>query len=254
MRILRSWRHPRVESTVAAMEESATRNRRMWSHRRLACQGPHAARGRTSVSACVDVSAQRAGSSAETHRGIRPALRSPTPSLLASDALAIMVPHHLHERGRHRGLRCGCARRAGEADGARPRLPAAASSRSARAARPGLHAGRERPVLARGPARQAAHRRWRNRRVVTARSWHNFPPPTGVLPRRRQPWRFQSDAMGGGVALDTGSHWMRPLRMILGELDEVVATTGRIWPADGRRVARALAVPIPIRAWSPAST
>ncbi len=76
--------------------------------------------------------------------------------------------------------------------------------------------------------------------IITARSWHNFPPPAEFYPGDK-PWRFQKGAMGGGVALDTGSHWMRPLRMILGELDEIVAVTGRIWEQmDGESLVRAL--------------
>ncbi len=52
---------------------------------------------------------------------------------------------------------------------------------------------------------------------------------------------FNRPAAGGGVALDTGSHWMRPLRMILGEIDEVVAVTGRLWEKmEGESMVRSL--------------
>jgi UDP-N-acetyl-2-amino-2-deoxyglucuronate dehydrogenase len=40
-------------------------------------------------------------------------------------------------------------------------------------------------------------------------------------------WRFDAQAAGGGVAIDAGSHWIRPLRMWFGEVDEVTGATGR---------------------------
>ncbi|MGE3689719.1 MAG: Gfo/Idh/MocA family protein, partial [Acidimicrobiia bacterium] len=76
--------------------------------------------------------------------------------------------------------------------------------------------------------------------ILTARAWHNSPPPAVFYPGDK-PWRFDQHAMGGGIALDTGSHWMRPLRMVLGEIDEVVATTSRTWEAmDGESLVRSL--------------
>lgn len=40
------------------------------------------------------------------------------------------------------------------------------------------------------------------------------------------PWRYLTARAGGGLAIDGGAHWIRPLRMLLGEVDEVVAVTG----------------------------
>lgn len=40
------------------------------------------------------------------------------------------------------------------------------------------------------------------------------------------PWRYQLDRAGGGLAIDGGAHWIRPLRMLLGEIEAVVAVTG----------------------------
>lgn len=55
------------------------------------------------------------------------------------------------------------------------------------------------------------------------------------------PWRFRKGAAGGGVALDIGSHWLRPLRMFMGELDEVVAILDRpLVRMEGESLARAL--------------
>lgn len=76
--------------------------------------------------------------------------------------------------------------------------------------------------------------------VLTARSWSCAQPPAVFYPGDK-PWRFQAGAMGGGAALDTGSHWLRPLRIVLGEVAEVIAVTGRSMEAmDGESIARAL--------------
>ncbi len=55
------------------------------------------------------------------------------------------------------------------------------------------------------------------------------------------PWRFQRGAAGGGVALDIGSHWIRPLRMFMGEIEETVAILDRpLAQMEGESLARAL--------------
>ncbi|MEM9566001.1 MAG: Gfo/Idh/MocA family oxidoreductase [Actinomycetota bacterium] len=41
------------------------------------------------------------------------------------------------------------------------------------------------------------------------------------------PWRYRVARAGGGLAVDGGAHWIRPLRMMLGEVESVVAVTGR---------------------------
>lgn len=54
-------------------------------------------------------------------------------------------------------------------------------------------------------------------------------------------WRLDNAIAGGGIALDTGSHWIRPLRMWLGEVDEVVGAIGHPWTAmQGESLVRAL--------------
>jgi predicted dehydrogenase len=76
--------------------------------------------------------------------------------------------------------------------------------------------------------------------VVTARSWHCAPPLTEFY-GGSDPWRFSATAAGGGVAIDTGSHWLRPLRMWLGELRETIAVTGRpMTNMEGESLCRAL--------------
>ena len=76
--------------------------------------------------------------------------------------------------------------------------------------------------------------------VVTARACIFFPPLASYYGGER-PWRFDLAAAGGGIAVDTGSHWIRPLRMWLGEVDEVVAALGRPFAAmEGESLVRAL--------------
>lgn len=52
----------------------------------------------------------------------------------------------------------------------------------------------------------------------------------GVLPDLADdepvPWRYRLERAGGGLAIDGGAHWIRPLRMMLGEIDAVVAVAG----------------------------
>ena len=60
--------------------------------------------------------------------------------------------------------------------------------------------------------------------VITARAQLFFPPMPAYYGARdgKQSWRLDKQAAGGGVSIDTGSHYLRPLRMWLGEIDEVV--------------------------------
>ena len=56
-----------------------------------------------------------------------------------------------------------------------------------------------------------------------------------------RPWRFDLQRTGGGVVIDGGAHWIRPLRVWLGEIDAVTGTTGRpIAGMDGESLAQAL--------------
>ncbi len=75
--------------------------------------------------------------------------------------------------------------------------------------------------------------------VITARAWHCTPPMDQFFGEGS--WRLSMAEAGGGVAIDAGSHWLRPLRMWLGELVEVVAATGRPYRAmEGESMCRAL--------------
>jgi len=56
-----------------------------------------------------------------------------------------------------------------------------------------------------------------------------------------KPWRYYLEKMGGGVCIDGGAHWIRPLRMWLGEIDEVVAVVGHPeTEMEGESLTRAL--------------
>lgn len=75
--------------------------------------------------------------------------------------------------------------------------------------------------------------------VVTVRAC--FYDQLNVDPAGPRPWRFELARAGGGIAIDGGAHWIRPLRMMLGEIDEVVAVTGRhIADMEGESWAHAL--------------
>lgn len=76
--------------------------------------------------------------------------------------------------------------------------------------------------------------------VVTA-AVHLFLPPLPDYYGGESPWRFDAAQAGGGLSIDTGSHYIRPLRMWLGEIAEVVAAMERPHAAmEGESLARAL--------------
>ena len=74
--------------------------------------------------------------------------------------------------------------------------------------------------------------------VITARACFYDPlnVPPGVIP-----WRYELARAGGGIAIDGGAHWIRPMRMMLGEIDSVIAATARHVPEmEGESSAHAL--------------
>jgi predicted dehydrogenase len=197
-----------------------------------------AAATRTRVTACVDHDAARAAALAAKTGG------TPYPTLAdalaanAADAVAIMVPHHLHEplaleafrARRHVFLEKPMA------------IDPAAGARILDAARvagtvfmvaenaqywPGVL--RAKALLDDGAIGT----------LVTARAWCCTP----FMPEfyADDGWRFSLASAGGGVAIDAGSHFLRPLRMWCGEIGEVVAVTGRPQAAmEGESLCRAL--------------
>lgn len=76
--------------------------------------------------------------------------------------------------------------------------------------------------------------------VVTAQV-HLFFPPLAAFYGGERAWRMSREQTGGGICIDTGSHYIRPLRLWLGEIDEVVAAMERPYPTmEGESLARAL--------------
>ena len=74
--------------------------------------------------------------------------------------------------------------------------------------------------------------------IITARAFFGGPVGSGW---GTKPWRYELAKAGGGITIDGGAHWIRPLRMWLGEIDEVVAVTGRpLADMEGESLARAL--------------
>ena len=58
--------------------------------------------------------------------------------------------------------------------------------------------------------------------IITARAFFGGAVGTGW---GKRPWRYDLAIAGGGICIDGGAHWIRPLRMWLGEIEEVVAHT-----------------------------
>jgi len=76
--------------------------------------------------------------------------------------------------------------------------------------------------------------------IVTAQV-HLFFPPLEAFYGGERAWRMNRQQTGGGICIDTGSHYIRPLRLWLGEIDEVVAAMEKPHEAmEGESLARAL--------------
>ncbi|MCZ6636072.1 MAG: Gfo/Idh/MocA family oxidoreductase [bacterium] len=59
--------------------------------------------------------------------------------------------------------------------------------------------------------------------------------------KEERPWRYNREQTGGGITIDGGSHWIRPLRMWMGEIDSVVSVLGHpLKQMDGESLTRAL--------------
>jgi UDP-N-acetyl-2-amino-2-deoxyglucuronate dehydrogenase len=202
---------------------------------------------RTVVTAAVDVDEARAGAMASA-AGARP-FTSVADALAGDDfdAALVMVPPHAHEQvavevlAAHRHLLLEKPM-AHTLDSARRILDAAAGSDAvfmvAENAQywPEIVAVKE--LIDAGAIGD----------VITARAWHCSPPLEEFYGSDREreavddrPWRLSAAATGGGVAIDTGSHWLRPLRMWLGEVSEVVAVTAHPFPhMEGESLLRSL--------------
>jgi UDP-N-acetyl-2-amino-2-deoxyglucuronate dehydrogenase len=59
--------------------------------------------------------------------------------------------------------------------------------------------------------------------------------------KEQKPWRFQLGRTGGGIAIDGGSHWLRPLRLWMGEIESIVGAVDRpLGQMEGESLSRAL--------------
>ena len=75
--------------------------------------------------------------------------------------------------------------------------------------------------------------------VLAARAC--FYDPLRHDPQAPKPWRFDLARAGGGIVIDGGAHWIRPLRMMLGEIDEAIGVAGSHVPGmEGESWAQAL--------------
>ena len=76
--------------------------------------------------------------------------------------------------------------------------------------------------------------------IITARAAFVYPFDDYWFKEER-PWRYEKGRTGGGIAIDGGSHWIRPLRMWMGEIKEVVGVLGHpLAQMEGESLARAL--------------
>ncbi len=56
-----------------------------------------------------------------------------------------------------------------------------------------------------------------------------------------KPWRYEKNRTGGGITIDAGAHWIRPLRMWMGEIEEAVGVLGHpLSQMQGESLTRAL--------------
>jgi UDP-N-acetyl-2-amino-2-deoxyglucuronate dehydrogenase len=198
-----------------------------------------AAAPRTNVTAVVDIDPERAGAMARDTGA--PAYSSVDDAIDAGafDAALVMLPHHLHEEA---ALALLDARKHMLLE--KPIAPSVAAAERilARAATTDVHfqVGENAQYWPEITAVADSLADGAIGEVITARAWHCHPPMREFY-GGPDPWRCSQAAAGGGIAIDTGSHWLRPLRRWLGELVEVLAVTGRPYPAmEGESMCRAL--------------
>jgi predicted dehydrogenase len=198
-----------------------------------------AAAPRIEVTAAVDVDPDRAEALAR-QTGARPF--ADLDAALASgtfDAVDVMLPHHLHEPVATRCLEAGMhvlleKPMAPTVDACERILATAAASDRVFMVAENAQYWPE-VLLVQRLIRDGAIGE-----VITARAC-NFVPPLEEFYGGDQPWRLSASAAGGGVAMDAGSHWIRPLRMWLGEMTETVAALAHPFPGmEGESLCRAL--------------
>lgn len=180
--------------------------------------------GSAKIVAAVDTDTDRAASfgaecGATPFRSLEEAMAQ-----VEIDAVVLLVPHHLHEQLAIAALQSGVhvmleKPLAPTVDAAQRILDAAAKTSSvfmvAENAQYWPEVGFLDEMVASGALGE----------VVTARACA-FVPAMDDFFGGENPWRFSRAAAGGGVAIDTGSHWIRPLHRWFGPMQEVMAVTG----------------------------
>lgn len=154
------------------------------------------------------------------------------------DAVDLMLPHHLHEWG---AMACYAARKhvvlekpiAMDVETAERILAGAKDAgiklMVAEQAQYWMDVVRARELIDAGEIGD----------VVTAKAC--FYDPLKPFDKDNLPWRFELSQSGGGISIDGGAHWIRPMRMMFGEIDEVVAATARYIPEmEGESIAQAI--------------
>lgn len=192
---------------------------------------------RLQVTAVVDVNPARAAEMAEQTGG------QPFTSLEAAlergafQAVDIMLPHHLHEQAAVRAFAAGkhvvlekpmsttlesCERILSAAHKAGTVFMVAEQSQYSPQVVKVQHLIRDGALG----------------EIITARAAFGGRVGTGWGAR---PWRYDKQITGGGITIDGGAHWIRPLRMWLGEIDEVVAVIDHpLVEMEGESLAHAL--------------
>lgn len=191
------------------------------------------------ITAAVDVDRARAeavaaATGARAHASLDEALAAG-----GFDAVDLMVPHHLHEPLALQALAAGVhvlleKPLAPSVEACERILAAAARSRKV------FMVGENAQYWPEVTIAQELIADGAIGELVTAHA-HLFFPPLAAYYGGERPWRFERASAGGGVCIDTGSHYIRPLRMWLGEVDEVVAAFERPFRRmQGESLARAL--------------
>ena len=193
---------------------------------------------RIKVTAVVDSNADSVAAMAE--RTGAPGFSSLTQALDEGDfdAVDIMLPHDLHEQAAVESFAAGkhvCLEKPMAPDLASCERIFAAAERAgtvfmiAEQAQYWTDVQKARELIDAGAIGE----------VVTARAC--FYDALNRQPGQPIPWRFELARAGGGISIDGGAHWIRPLRMMLGEIDATVASTARhVADMEGESSAQAL--------------
>ena len=194
---------------------------------------------RIQISAAIDANRERAEAMARDTGAV--AFTSLDEGLARGDfdAVDLMLPHHLHEELAVRAFAAGkhvlLEKPIATSLDASERILAAAKRAGtvfmvAENTQYWPEVLTARRLLAEGPIGD----------VVTARGSFAIPPLAEYYGGDGA-WRMDNRIAGGGITLDTGSHWIRPLTMWLGQVEEVVGALGRPFAAmQGESLVRAL--------------